>query len=454
MINTLFFIVLVLNATEVFSFLAPQFGVTIGHISLVLLTANIAYLIFKLRYTMTVASGQGIPTWFFLILLWPVLTMAYAPAIDLREAGRQLYAFVLLMGTVVYAVSNGLPAMYRVLFVSFAVTIAGLGLSMVAPGYFSAVGELAGAEKLSGEGRAYGFLLQPNSLAVVLSFIFVGMYALIPRRRVMFEVGLIIVFLGCLLLTGSRAGLIVGLTAIALSILYSFRKGMREGAHAMKVGVAVVALFIGALASVVVLSNVTSETSAPGELLAKIDMMLSFRLTDADSILEDGSVRSRLDAQAIFLDLIRERPWTGHGIGAEVYYRDEGVIVKGAHSNAIKFIMEFGLLYPLLFMLALARLYTARIRRDVDDVLQTNAIAQFAVIIALLMMATYFGSFRAFYIVLGVFIAAIRFPQFLYTFDEETGRINGVLPHGDRSRRHVEARDSPAAATSGSPVQA
>ena len=48
MLDKLFFIFLILNATGLFRFLAPQFGVEIGQVSLVLLIFNFLYILAKL----------------------------------------------------------------------------------------------------------------------------------------------------------------------------------------------------------------------------------------------------------------------------------------------------------------------------------------------------------------------------------------------------------------------
>ncbi|RKY23907.1 MAG: hypothetical protein DRP83_08475, partial [Planctomycetota bacterium] len=142
MIDKLFFVVLILNATGLFRFIAPQVGVSIGQVSLVLLVLNIFYLVAKIRYSKPLFLRVGMGGWLFVLLLWPLLTLLYAPSFDVREIGLLLYYFSLFFGSVVYTVSNGLGAMRRVMFVSLIVTIVGMPLSMMAPQYFEAVGAL------------------------------------------------------------------------------------------------------------------------------------------------------------------------------------------------------------------------------------------------------------------------------------------------------------------------
>ena len=112
MIDKVFFVVLVLNTTGLFLFLAPQFGMLIGHVSLALLVLNIFYLVVKARRSTRLFLRGGIGGWLFVLLLWPLFTLLYAPSLEIREIGLLLYCLSLFLGAVVYTVANGLPAMH------------------------------------------------------------------------------------------------------------------------------------------------------------------------------------------------------------------------------------------------------------------------------------------------------------------------------------------------------
>ena len=138
MIDKAFFVVLVLNTTGLFRFLAPQFGVLIGHVSLVLLVLNIFYLVVKARVSTRLFLRYRLAGWLFVMLLWPFFTLLYSPSFEIREIGLHLYCLSLFLGAVVYTISNCLPAMHSLMSVSLVVTIIGLALSMMMPSECSA----------------------------------------------------------------------------------------------------------------------------------------------------------------------------------------------------------------------------------------------------------------------------------------------------------------------------
>jgi len=92
MIDKLFFVVLVLNATGLFSFLAEEFNVSIGVVTGTLFGLNILYLIIKMRYSIALFHKAGIAmlNWFVILLAWPLFTLLYAQSLEIREIGLQV----------------------------------------------------------------------------------------------------------------------------------------------------------------------------------------------------------------------------------------------------------------------------------------------------------------------------------------------------------------------------
>lgn len=453
MFDNVFFVVLILNGTGLFSFLAPQFGTEISQVSLVLLVLNLLYLASKPRYSAAVALRNGMGGWLFMLLVWPLLTVLYAPSLQIREIGLQLYYVSLLYGTIVYTMANGLPSMHRMLGVSLAVTILGLALSMTAPQYFEAVSELAGANVLK-EGRACGFLLQPNSLANAIGFLFIGWFALWRRRKPVVEVGIILGFLLAVLLTGSRTGILMAVIITAFILLPSSKKAVASGVSLLRAG-----LLIGCLASGIVgmkyyLSHIGYVDVRRQDLVNRMETMLSFKLSDDGNISDDGSIRWRLAAQQVYWSLFRERPFFGHGFGSNVYYHDNGPIFLAAHSQALTCAMEYGALYPFVFGVLMLQLYRKRVH-CMHGKLHANSIGQFVFVMLFLfpINGNLFGN-RTFYVVWGMFLAAAYYPEYVFRHEQRNEQPEGVLmrpvsaaPRAESERWRSAARPSIPTAT-------
>jgi hypothetical protein len=86
MIDSVFAMVLLLNGTSVFSFIAPHLGLQVATVSFILLLLNCLYLVYRLKYTLGLMTGPGIRQWLIVLLMWPLATMVYAPSIDATRA--------------------------------------------------------------------------------------------------------------------------------------------------------------------------------------------------------------------------------------------------------------------------------------------------------------------------------------------------------------------------------
>ena len=441
MIDRLFFIFLVLNATGLFAFVAPHMDVSIGQVSVVLAWINVFYLFVKARYSTAIVLRGGIGGWLFVLLLWPLLTLLYAPSFEVRQIGQQLYFFVLFFSAVTYTVANGLPAMNRVLCVSLLVTVIGVPLSMLAPQYFSTVAELAGAIRFENEGRPCGFLLQPNSLATAIVFLFIGWFAVWERKHTLIEVTAILGFLLLLLLTGSRSGVLVAAIVMAFALTFSWRRGFASGRLLLKTGAFIACLAGGIVGMKHYLSQMEYTDVRREDLVSRMETMLHFRLSDDSNLREDGSIQARVGAQEAYWSLVKEEPLLGHGLGSNAYYREGNSISKDAHSDALACAMEYGIFYPVCYGLLMLQLYWKRSRRDVERIFRTNSIMQF--VFALIFLFVINGGSlhdRAFYVVLGMFFAAIYCPQYVFDYDETTGRICRALTRREITKRLPRAR--------------
>ncbi len=445
MIDKLFFVVLVLNATGLFSFVAPQLGVSIGQVSLGLLMLNVFYLVVKSKHTTPLLFRGESVRWLLVLVLWPLSTVAYAPSIEIRMIGLLLYHFSIFFGAVVYTIANGLPAMYRVLSVSLIITIIGLVLSMLMPGYFEAVAAL-GRHKTDYMGRAFGFSMQPNSLAVSIGFLFLAWFALWKGKNAMLEVGAILAFLLVMLLTGSRTGMLVGALTVTLHLAYQWRMWLKGKSNFRYPHLKTLALSIciigGVVGTRVHLGSLGENAGrSEGDLIDRMDALLRGRLSFRGNVMDDVSVQERFGAQEAYWSLIAERPVLGHGFGSDAYYRENGFISTSAHSDALTCAMEYGALYPFVFGLMVFQLYRNHNRRDMEGVLRTNSICQIvAVIMFLFTIAGGLAFNRTFYVVLGGIFAAICFPRYVFSCDENTGRICAWMTRHEIAKRYTQRR--------------
>lgn len=431
MIDRLFGVILVLNATGLFAFVAVQCGVTIGAVSIALLALNALYLIARVQGCRRVLRRGGVGAWLVVLVLWPLASVLYAPSLEVRAIGLQVYCFTLFFGTVVYTVTNGLGAMYWVMAVSVCVSIVGIALGMAAPGYFEAVSDLADANVLK-EGRACGFLLQPNQMAVSLGMLFVGWFSLWRRKGGVLEVVTILVLMLAMLLTGSRTGILVAVIAVVFIEVPERENGkwVVGGRYLKKAAMLGVCLAIGVVCARVYLADVKYADGRTEDLFDRMETMLSFRLSE-QGVRNDSSVQARIAAQAVFWSLFRERPLVGHGLGADVYYMERGLIDLAAHSDALTFAVRYGAVYPVALCSLICLLRVKKSCRDVERIMKTRSVTQFVVISVLLIGFSSVRDTRTFYVVMAMFFAAVYCTADLFVYDRQTGRMCGLLEGGD-----------------------
>jgi O-antigen ligase len=362
------------------------------------------------------------------MIVWPFLTLIYAPSIEIRDILLLLYCFLLFLCTIVYTLANGLPAMYRIFSISLVLTIAGLGLSLLKPEYFEHISRIANA-KTDHAGRAFGFVLQPNKLGMSLNLLFIGWFCFWKPKHSWLNTMIIPAFLVCVLLTGSRISMIAAILIVACHFIYSWNNYSKKSFFLRT------CLTAGCLVAIAVSLHLYLSTKIKKEadLADRMITLLNFKLSLNDSFLEDESFRYRLDAQAVYCSMIKERPLLGFGLGANTYYKDQGLFRFSAHSLAIQRIFEYGIFYPLLFGCLMIQLYKKSNRSNCDTLFRTNSITQFIIFTLFIFMATggLFDS-RLYYIVWGVFFAMAYYPRSLFNYDPVTGEMLSC-----RTRREI-----------------
>jgi len=428
MLDRLFFISLLLNATGLFRFIAPQLGVSIGVVSSVILGFNCFYIAVRLAITHKALAQMSALRWLVLLIIWPLITSLWAPVFDLRQAGLQFYYFTLMLGTLVYVRRNGLKPIYIMTSVSIIITIIGMPVSLMAPQHFAPVAELANARAFE-MGRPVGFFMQPNRLAMSLALLFLVWFGLWRRRTVLREAIALLVFLAAEMGTGSRMGVLLAIGVCGLVLLYRWPERMARGRFFIRWFLIAFLLVISVLGFRSYLSfEADPSHRRDGDLVSRIDSMLSLDFSPQGSLLKDQSLNTRWRAQQQFLQMILHRPLSGYGLGAESLYVRSGTFSASAHSQMLSQAFEYGCFYPLYFFFALFMLYSNRNRKWIQTALGTNYITQYVAICVLLYAYGPLTAGRVFYITLGLSVGLLDYPDLVYNW---TGKIPRVLQGAD-----------------------
>jgi hypothetical protein len=356
-----FAIVLLLNLTGLFRFIAPQVGVDIGTVSIALLIVQVGYLALNHPVTIDLLRKPFVWLWLTLVVLWPFVTGLYAPEFHVRDYGLQAYYATLLLASAVFVARVRWQNMRMLIGASIAVTLVGLLLSLLAPGYFADVNAmLRGNEVEYIQDRAFGFFMQPNRAAYGVILLFTLWFSDWRAKDWRRQLVTFLVMLAGVGLTTSRAGIAIGVGLIAV-ILWSresiggsrrsFSERQLSFYKAMITYVTIILLGFGAA----VWGDSLLSNTASGGLNDKL-----FFWTNVDSVAdveEDGSMQSRLRAQENYLQLVKRRPLRGYGLGSISSYRDLGVLTKSSHNLFVERAFEFGALYILLLGIALYKTY-------------------------------------------------------------------------------------------------
>jgi O-antigen ligase len=284
--------------------------------------------------------------------------------------------------------------------------------------------------------------MQPNRAACALGFLFIGWFALCRFRNTKREAMAILAFLAMMLLTGSRSGALLAGVIVTLIIMHSWRQSRADGGYVLKVVTIVLCLVgvqIGMHHYAASRSNSVGRTDA--DLITRMALLLSLKLSTAGSVTDDTSVRERFDAQTVYWDLIAERPVLGHGFGAEVHYMANGPLFLTAHSGAITSAMEYGLCYPIVVWWFVLRFYGKRSRGAVESALGTNSILQ--CVFGALFIFTINGGLlqaRTFYVVWGMFFAVVNCPEYVFAGGTGTEKAKRWERKSDVLRVHYNGR--------------
>jgi O-antigen ligase len=403
LLDRIFIFVLLLNLTGLFAFIALRLNINIAIVSLVLLGLNFLYIIVNYKLARRIFRNKHIFYWSIFLLLWPLLATSYAPAINLRELGLQVYYVTLLLATIAYLLRNGSKSFHNIITAAFVITIVGLILSMFTANLFQ-TGSSSNQLNIRYQGRAFGFFMQPNLTALSLNLLFVAWFSGLRKNSfiTMFlsSFGLLIL----VSLTGSRAGFITA--AAVVSLIFINRSIRTKKPFTILISPKSVITFFLVLGCF--------QASLP-LLLSFLKANLPNRVNNFDVIdritaisqmkLSEKTVARRLNAMDQYTAGIRERPILGNGFGSITFLQAKGILGRSSHNQYLKIAFETGIFSLAFYLLLLFLIFTDPRRKQIERIFHTNSYSQLLTVVILAGLASNVVlNSRVLYCVLGCFI--------------------------------------------------
>ena len=416
MFDKIISLILLLNLTGLFSFIAPHFNVDIAAVSLVLLILNCLYLAVNHKVARRIFRKKHIFYWFIFLLFWPLLATIYAPAINFRELGLQVYYFTLLLAVVVYLLRNGFESFHRIITIAIAITVAGLILSMFKSEYFQSVASIID-NRLAYQSRAYGFFMQPNLAALNSILLFIAWFAVLRKPKIftvlLSSVGLLVL----VTLTGSRGGFVMAVAVISLIFINKSIRVRKPLTILISPKSIITFLLVSGcfLACIpLLLSFLTANLPkhiGNFDVIARINAMSQMKLTEKDSK-NKSTVTKRLQVLKQYSAMVCEHPILGNGFGSTTILQDKGLLGRSSHNQYLKIAFETGIFRLAFYLLLLLSIYVHPRRKRIERLLHTNSYAQLLMVVMLASMVsnTVLDS-RVLYCIMGCFIAMLIFPQ-------------------------------------------
>jgi len=433
MFDKIFILVLLLNLTGLFSFVGLKLNVDLATVSLVLLGLNCLYITVNHKIARRIFRKKYIFFWFIFLLIWPLLATIYAPAINFRELGLQVYYFTLLLATMIYLLRNGFNSFHKLITAAFAITIFGLILSMFMGDLFQTE-ESAEQLNLLYQARAYGFFMQPNLAAMNLNLLFVIWFAGLRKNKILTiflsSFGLFVL----VSLTGSRSGFVV---AAAVVFLIFINKSIRAK-KPFKILISpkpIITLFLVLCclqASIPLLVNFLTATLPKRvdnfDVIDRMNAISHMKLTEKTSQ-GTSTVANRVQLLKYYSSEICDCPILGKGFGSITFLQANGILGYSSHNQYLEIAFETGIFHLAFYLLLLVSIYIHPRRKQIERLLYTNSYTQLlAVIILAGMVSNAVLNSRVLYCVLGCLIAMLIYPQ----------TITDNVPHKENTEKYTD----------------
>lgn len=410
MLTRTFEIVLFLNLTGLFSFLAVQIGVPIAAMSAVIMAFLFVYLFVNYRYVVCLLKNRTVFFWCLFVFLWPAATLFYSEVNDVRANAVNLYLVMLLLSSAIWFSKVGFDKASSVFVVAGIVTVAGLILSLISSAYFEAVATAANA-RFEYHGRAFGFFLQPNVAAENLCFMFVLLLPFMATRGVSSTIAVSAVFAFAVLITGSRGGMIIAFAMLVYAHVLTNDTFTRSMGQNLGKRIAITSgLLVTIVATTQIVGVVSGDSNAQGFSLA--DRVSAFTSLDFAGGGMMETALSRFGAFAEHWPGIVENPVLGQGVATSQNFAASGRFLFASHNQYLQVAFDLGLPALVFFCYLIFRLWRLS-KNPVSKVLNRGINPTMLLVIAMVPAGMFSNSIlnsRVFFIVLGALLACHCLP--------------------------------------------
>lgn len=415
MIDRLFALVCIATISEMTHFIGGYFGSLFAASAVAAVIAAL-YVCLNISHVLSLLGNGLFIAWSMLLFVWPFSSaLLTGTSLDLRRAGLQFFSYTLFVSAIIIYRKRGWPFIQKMMLASLYITFTGVLLSVAVPEVFSGVArarDLYG-DTISVQGRAYGFFLQPNKAAngilLITMFALAGYY----KKRIVLQLLPILLGIGAIALTGSRGGAIAYAAFVVLYFVYKnkhekryFSKIYNSQFLSRSVLPLVLALFVLSL----VLAGYSEYQKRTGITERSLADRFASLVKNSDDLQtglsEDSSVRARFIVKQDAVNLIIAKPILGHGFDAMQKYKLGGQLIASTHDTYLKFMLEYGIVYLLIYLGLFAWLLFNPIANQLHAQWGSNLTTQFvcSLLLAFLVINTVDTS-RTYNFVLGALIA-------------------------------------------------
>lgn len=253
--------------------------------------------------------------------------------------------------------------MFLLFLYSLLFTIVSGFFSIFNPFYFKQFAEIVNSLTFYG-GRAFGFYMQPNSLAFAINIMYIGLIALGSKEKyVIYLYPLIFIIL---LTTGSRSNF-VGFVIISLFLFNFLMKNHKK--EILKTTLMLIPILLILFTLTFEYLSKTFQNREYEGMLTRASNILALNQDSIDKDFKSGSMAERLHYQQKYETLISQAPFFGYGFGIQQDLIDSGELEGAAHNAIYEILLQGGIIYLLFFiyfMIFLIKNYF-KIKRNQDN---------------------------------------------------------------------------------------
>lgn len=348
-------VVVFLNVTNLYTLVSGLTGIPFKLIGIGMLGVLSFYVLVNLRSLSILLQHKPFLWFLFFFVALPAISVLYSPYIMLRFIGYYALSGLIFLSCIIWIKQEGWQNFCKLVLISWGIGVAAITLSVIVPEFFAPIAMMQ-AEAEGGldflqelevssakHSRGFGLYMQPNRAWSALMFhvLILTLVYFYDKRFLRFVV---LGFSGfAILLTGSRGGFVMFFIFTGLLIINEFLSGVRENGK-LKTGASTLPQYIAlGLIGLIAFIGANYVASATGDAeLTPIERIISSFTTEVD-LGEDASVLGRLQAQLIYLDLIKEKPIFGYGAAASTYMRYMGALPNVSHNNILEIAFIMGI---------------------------------------------------------------------------------------------------------------